>query len=380
MWEPWRLGRRFPGTPVRGQTKGRTWDLGTGNCFGLMFLERETVSGFPWLLGVVFGGGWRAGEQTLGRSASVGRTSSVTSRRALGVPGEAPGTAQAAPEPGVPAPDPLSPRDPHAPGEARGWGWGVGGLLPRGAAPARCLHPIPSLGQSPVPCMSPLFPGVVHTCLVAPPPMSRVLQGCLSVTSGGPLPPVCQGVSFLPLRCHLSLCCLPWSSASFPALVVALPFLHPESETLPTSQASVTTERPKKGKRTSRMWCTQSFAKDDTIGRVRWGVGPAPGVGHSEGGCALQPVLCPQVGRLHGSVPNLSRYLESRDHSGPRGLPPPDYAHLQRNFWALAQKGECEQEGGAERAGEAEGLMPLPSQCTARSAASWLPSPLNVTN
>uniref|UniRef100_A0A2K6FPM3 Oxysterol binding protein like 7 n=1 Tax=Propithecus coquereli TaxID=379532 RepID=A0A2K6FPM3_PROCO len=44
------------------------------------------------------------------------------------------------------------------------------------------------------------------------------------------------------------------------------------------------------------------------------------------------------VGRLHGSVPNLSRYLESRDSSGPRGLPPTDYAHLQRSFWALAQK------------------------------------------
>lgn len=36
----------------------------------------------------------------------------------------------------------------------------------------------------------------------------------------------------------------------------------------------MTTERPKKGKRTSRMWCTQSFAKDDTIGRVRRGVDP----------------------------------------------------------------------------------------------------------
>ncbi|XP_061030984.1 oxysterol-binding protein-related protein 7 isoform X5 [Eubalaena glacialis] len=85
----------------------------------------------------------------------------------------------------------------------------------------------------------------------------------------------------------------------------------PSAPVIPTHQASVTTERPKKGKRTSRIWCTQSFAKDDTIGRV---------------------------GRLHGSVPNLSRYLESRDPSGPRGLPPPDYAHLQRSFWALAQK------------------------------------------
>lgn len=39
----------------------------------------------------------------------------------------------------------------------------------------------------------------------------------------------------------------------------------------PLCQGSGTTERPKKGKRSSRMWCTQSFAKDDTMGRVRWG-------------------------------------------------------------------------------------------------------------
>ncbi|XP_044104749.1 oxysterol-binding protein-related protein 7 isoform X2 [Neovison vison] len=96
-------------------------------------------------------------------------------------------------------------------------------------------------------------------------------------------------------------------------LLQNLESLHriPSAPVIPTHQASGTTERPRKGKRTSRMWCTQSFAKDDTIGRV---------------------------GRLHGSVPNLSRYLESRDPSGPRGLPPPDYAHLQRTFWALAQK------------------------------------------
>ncbi|XP_036197670.1 oxysterol-binding protein-related protein 7 isoform X3 [Myotis myotis] len=120
-------------------------------------------------------------------------------------------------------------------------------------------------------------------------------------------------------------------------LLQSLESLHriPSAPVIPTHQASVTTERPKKGKRTSRMWCTQSFAKDDTIGRV---------------------------GRLHGSVPNLSRYLESRDHSGPRGLPPPDYAHLQRSFWALAQKGECALEGGGSRGrgGGSDGL-PLPS-------------------
>uniref|UniRef100_G3SYX7 Oxysterol-binding protein n=1 Tax=Loxodonta africana TaxID=9785 RepID=G3SYX7_LOXAF len=104
-------------------------------------------------------------------------------------------------------------------------------------------------------------------------------------------------------------------------LLQSLESLHriPSAPVIPTHQASVTTERPKKGKRTSRMWCTQSFAKDDTIGR--------------------NPRLPLQVGRLHGSVPNLSRYLESRDPSGPRGLPPPDYAHLQRSFWALALEG-----------------------------------------
>lgn len=121
------------------------------------------------------------------------------------------------------------------------------------------------------------------------------------------------------------------------------------------------------------MWCTQSFAKDDTIGRVRGGADPRPW-----GGALwrrLSPStssLRPQVGRLHGSVPNLSRYLESRDHSGPRGLPPTDYAHLQRNFWALAQKGECEQEGGTEPAGEAEGLMPAPAPAVHSSLSSVL--------
>lgn len=58
------------------------------------------------------------------------------------------------------------------------------------------------------------------------------------------------------------------------------------------------------------MWCTQSFAKDDTIGRV---------------------------GRLHGSVPNLSRYLEPSQGQLPFSLPP-EYSQLQRSFWVLAQK------------------------------------------
>ncbi|NXI38955.1 OSBL7 protein, partial [Galbula dea] len=75
----------------------------------------------------------------------------------------------------------------------------------------------------------------------------------------------------------------------------------------PTTAA---TERPKKGRRSTKIWCTQSFAKDDTIGRV---------------------------GRLHGSVPNLSRYLESSQSQLPFSLPP-EYSQLQRSFWVLAQK------------------------------------------
>ncbi|XP_062485735.1 oxysterol-binding protein-related protein 7 isoform X6 [Pezoporus occidentalis] len=78
----------------------------------------------------------------------------------------------------------------------------------------------------------------------------------------------------------------------------------------PNMQPSAATERPKKGRRSTRIWCTQSFAKDDTIGRV---------------------------GRLHGSVPNLSRYLEPSQSQLPFSLPP-EYAQLQRSFWMLAQK------------------------------------------
>lgn len=51
----------------------------------------------------------------------------------------------------------------------------------------------------------------------------------------------------------------------------------------------------------------------------------------------LTPVS-PQVGRLHGSVPNLSRYLESSQSQLPFSLPP-EYCQLQRSFWVLAQKG-----------------------------------------
>lgn len=54
----------------------------------------------------------------------------------------------------------------------------------------------------------------------------------------------------------------------------------------------------------------------------------------------LASVFCSwQVGRLHGSVPNLSRYLESCQNQPIFSLPP-EYSQLQRSFWILAQKGE----------------------------------------
>ncbi|OWK51092.1 Oxysterol-binding protein-related protein 7 [Lonchura striata] len=84
----------------------------------------------------------------------------------------------------------------------------------------------------------------------------------------------------------------------------------PSAPLISGSQPSAATERPKKGRRSTKIWCTQSFAKDDTIGRV---------------------------GRLHGSVPNLSRYLESSQSQLPFSVPP-EYSQLQRSFWVLAQK------------------------------------------
>ncbi|KAJ7313653.1 hypothetical protein JRQ81_005233 [Phrynocephalus forsythii] len=95
-------------------------------------------------------------------------------------------------------------------------------------------------------------------------------------------------------------------------MLQSLESLHriPSAPLISSSQTSASTERPRKGKRSTRIWCTQSFAKDDTIGRV---------------------------GRLHGSVPNLSRYLESCQNPAIFSLPP-EYSQLQRSFWILAQK------------------------------------------
>uniref|UniRef100_A0A8D0HJT8 Oxysterol-binding protein n=1 Tax=Sphenodon punctatus TaxID=8508 RepID=A0A8D0HJT8_SPHPU len=95
-------------------------------------------------------------------------------------------------------------------------------------------------------------------------------------------------------------------------MLQSLESLHriPSAPLISNSQTSATAEKPRKGKRSTKIWCTQSFAKDDTIGRV---------------------------GRLHGSVPNLSRYLESCHNQAAFSLPP-EYSQLQRSFWILAQK------------------------------------------
>ncbi|NWW76699.1 OSBL7 protein, partial [Climacteris rufus] len=113
----------------------------------------------------------------------------------------------------------------------------------------------------------------------------------------------------------------------------------PSAPLISGSQPSAATERPKKGRRSTRIWCTQSFAKDDTIGRVRvsWNPpSPAAAWARSPPGDPADP-LSPRVRRLHGSVPNLSRYLESSQSQLPFSLPP-EYSQLQRSFWVLAQK------------------------------------------
>lgn len=113
-------------------------------------------------------------------------------------------------------------------------------------------------------------------------------------------------------RCSAELSACQAQLRELTEMLQSLESLHriPSAPLISSTQPSAATERPKKGRRTTRMWCTQSFAKDDTIGRV---------------------------GRLHGSVPNLSRYLEPSQGQLPFSLPP-EYSQLQRSFWVLAQK------------------------------------------
>lgn len=75
--------------------------------------EREAVSGFPRLLVKSLEEGGEP-SQCWERAFLI-----HPSHRALGVSGQAPGTAQTPPEPGVPAPDSLGPCHPHAPGEVQ---------------------------------------------------------------------------------------------------------------------------------------------------------------------------------------------------------------------------------------------------------------------
>ncbi|OXB69512.1 UNVERIFIED_CONTAM: hypothetical protein H355_009822 [Colinus virginianus] len=113
-------------------------------------------------------------------------------------------------------------------------------------------------------------------------------------------------------RCSAELSACQAQLRELTEMLQSLESLHriPSAPLISSTQPSAAAERPKKGRRTTRMWCTQSFAKDDTIGRV---------------------------GRLHGSVPNLSRYLEPSQGPLPFSLPP-EYSQLQRSFWVLAQK------------------------------------------
>lgn len=80
-----------------------------------------------------------------------------------------------------------------------------------------------------------------------------------------------------------------------------------------SNQISVT-EKTKKVKRSSKIWCTQNFAKDDTIGS--------------------------RASRLHASVPNLPGYLDLTPVPSAFNLPA-EYAQLQQYFCNLAQKVHC---------------------------------------
>ncbi|XP_043910900.1 oxysterol-binding protein-related protein 7 [Protopterus annectens] len=80
-----------------------------------------------------------------------------------------------------------------------------------------------------------------------------------------------------------------------------------------SSQISVA-EKTKKVKRTSKIWCTQNFAKDDTIGS--------------------------RASRLHASVPNLPGCLDLTPAPTAFNLPA-EYAQLQQYFCNLAQKVHC---------------------------------------
>lgn len=159
---------------------------------------------------------------------------------------------------------------------------GGGRLLPRGLSPACCLHSITFLGQVPSP---PYITAVFRRATYLPSCLSFHIQTAsgLSLCSVGMTPSSwahasARGVVFFlwDVSCLCALLCGHLPLSSFDG---CCPFPHPKIETplTLTCQASVTTERPKKGKRTSRMWCTQSFAKDDTIGRVRWGVDSSDG-------------------------------------------------------------------------------------------------------
>lgn len=116
----------------------------------------------------------------------------------------------------------------------------------------------------------------------------------------------------------------------------------------------MTTERPKKGKRTSRMWCTQSFAKDDTIGRVRWPL--RRWVGGAEGGWALPPF--PFTHRWVVSTAQFPTCLATWSPETPRA---PEGCRPQTTPTCSAASGPWPRRvsvswrGGGEQVGEGEG-------------------------
>lgn len=98
------------------------------------------------------------------------------------------------------------------------------------------------------------------------------------------------------------------------------------------SQPSATAERPKKGRRSTKIWCTQSFAKDDTIGRVRGSGRPTElcRLSHCQGteppGALLTPMSHPPRWAACTAPSPTSRATWSRPRASCPSASPPSTA------------------------------------------------------
>lgn len=131
------------------------------------------------------------------------------------------------------------------------------------------------------------------------------------------------------------------------------------------------------------MWCTQGFAKDDTIGRVRWGSKPQVAGMQCPGHQEAVPSPLMFTARLVVSMALFPTCLGTWSLGT---LPATVGCHLQTMPTCSAVSGPWLKRvctgwvvaPGGSRSQEKKGLTSgLPRQCTTPLAASWLPSPQN---